>query len=923
MKSRICTGALGGALFFALTIPSHAQPQPGAPEPRCELLRDSKLVPIAPTHMIPPYPGLSQKLNESGTTSLRVTIAPDGSASAASVLIPTGYPRLDEQAVSYVKANWRWQPLSRPCVTNVNVVWNLHPGAEDRDKEQGPTMSLAWDLKMNTDGAAALSIKLDVPPGTQGIDPGLTLMYGSRDGEYVMGPGWTIRGLPSVEHCNRARQFFCMSGKHLVAIKGAYGAEGTEYRNQVEIFTRMITHGAVNGEPEWFEMRYKDGSRQEYGRTPDSREIDPVTGKIRAWRLSQESDFMDTYIAYRYEPDPATGALRPVRIDYSGNTKAQLAPANSVRFAYAGNTPQRLEHIQTFVAEKLVSDYRLGYAASGTAASSVLKTVTRCDAQGLCLAPLSLGWREFTAGTKKIPLVIELHNGIGQHAFMNYAPPPAGRKDDRPGYPDLVVTSIEFTDPNGQRVPATYSYEGDPIYDDEDFLGFTKETKIVGPEGLKVVTTYSADPGSLSETTSEISTLNGILQESIRNEWAYRSDYPGVYFTYAKKITKQVNDLDGTPEWGSEVTAEYDAYGDLLREITKWGDGSSMTEENTYWTDASRWILGKLLTIHVTKTPAAPALDRESSFQYDRNTGLLTQEVIEPRFRPYRVQTDYSHDDFGHRVEKRVSAASITPQVFKFLYDARGVFVVEQTGPEGRTVTTTDPATGAVLTKTGNGRSERRSYDGLGRLIQYVSGQIVGNYRYGYCRGINGGDEDCPQYGATFIDEIGTDPDSHRFNFYNARGRIIATELRASGKRKIMETWKYDYRDNLIQFCRNEMGDGLICSDRTYDGASRMTRMTWPEANVSWRYHGLTSVRTDSSGNVLTIVKDAFDHILSQTSKSAQGEKTITNVYDGWGHRVESTDTNGGVRKFTYDLSGQPVRDIEPDGIVISYGPPN
>src|SRR5260221_7683066 len=63
----------------------------------------------------------------------------------------------------------------------------------------------------------------------------------------------------------------------------------------------------------------------------------------------------------------------PIRIDYSGNAAAGLAPSASVRLVYAdrsdawsfyqagpvSNTYHTLVNIQTFVGEALVQDYRL------------------------------------------------------------------------------------------------------------------------------------------------------------------------------------------------------------------------------------------------------------------------------------------------------------------------------------------------------------------------------------------------------------------------------------------------------------------------------------------------------------------------------------------------------------------------------------
>ncbi len=85
---------------------------------------------IEKTHTLPPYPALSQRLGEQGTTRLKVTVSTDGKATEVSVDKTSGSNRLDQAAVAHVKDNWRWEPATRggnPVVDTilVDVVWDL------------------------------------------------------------------------------------------------------------------------------------------------------------------------------------------------------------------------------------------------------------------------------------------------------------------------------------------------------------------------------------------------------------------------------------------------------------------------------------------------------------------------------------------------------------------------------------------------------------------------------------------------------------------------------------------------------------------------------------------------------------------------------------------------------------------------------
>src|SRR5262245_8991663 len=73
---------------------------------------------------------------------------------------------------------------------------------------------------------------------------------------------------------------------------------------------------------------------------------------------------------------------------------------------------------------------------------------------------------------------------------------------------------------------------------------------------------------------------------------------------------------------------------------------------------------------------AQASATRTSSFAYDANTGLLTQEVIEPDTPALRLQTDYTLNAFGQKVGVAVSGADIATRTATTTYDAKGQFPV-------------------------------------------------------------------------------------------------------------------------------------------------------------------------------------------------------------------------------------------------------
>ena len=85
---------------------------------------------IAATHTQPPYPVLARRTGKEGTVVLDITVATDGGVQQVSIAKSTGDDGLDEAAMNWVKAHWRYQPSTRngePVVaqSEAQVVFSL------------------------------------------------------------------------------------------------------------------------------------------------------------------------------------------------------------------------------------------------------------------------------------------------------------------------------------------------------------------------------------------------------------------------------------------------------------------------------------------------------------------------------------------------------------------------------------------------------------------------------------------------------------------------------------------------------------------------------------------------------------------------------------------------------------------------------
>ncbi|HTQ13589.1 MAG TPA: FG-GAP-like repeat-containing protein, partial [Rhizomicrobium sp.] len=340
--------------------------------------------------------------------------------------------------------------------------------ASTAEAANAPAMIVPGQFNVGATGAFTYTIPIAVPPGTAGMVPALSLDYSSQGGDGLEGLGWSLSGLPSISRCPRtlaqdgvhggvnfdANDRFCLEGQRLIAINnGVYGADGTEYRTEIDGFSRIVSHGVAGNGPAWFEVWTKSGQHMEFGHTPDSQAPvivpgDPDDGggqsgggggqnggggntlgvsggstsnpvlmpTVRAWAVSKISDTVGNYLTITYDngvQDAATGQVYPTRIDYTGNAKVPggQQPYNSVRFVYTQRNDTSLgfqagafvtntlllTHVTTYAGAAEVSDYRLAYQyASFSDEHDELVNVTQCtsDQPGAgCLAPTSFTWQ--------------------------------------------------------------------------------------------------------------------------------------------------------------------------------------------------------------------------------------------------------------------------------------------------------------------------------------------------------------------------------------------------------------------------------------------------------------------------------------------------------------------------------------------------
>jgi len=95
------------------TVPDQPSPivvQPAPTNTAPPAQPDTGAAGISSTHSTPPYPALARVAAHQGTAVLQIVISAEGNVASANVIQSSGFPELDQAAVTWVVAHWKYKP---------------------------------------------------------------------------------------------------------------------------------------------------------------------------------------------------------------------------------------------------------------------------------------------------------------------------------------------------------------------------------------------------------------------------------------------------------------------------------------------------------------------------------------------------------------------------------------------------------------------------------------------------------------------------------------------------------------------------------------------------------------------------------------------------------------------------------------------
>ena len=333
------------------------------------------------------------------------------------------------------------------------------------------TSNISGSFDIGPVGNATYNIPVDLPSGTAGVKPDVSIVYNSFSGDGVMGKGFSLSAISSITRVNSTvfhsgyisdiefddTDKYMLDGNRLI-----YDGMTQQYRTEINPYSQIKIF-SPNTSSAHFEVRTKDGLIMEYGNTTDSRLCaqSPHTDQVAFWMLSKVRDRVGNYYTYTYDKDETNGEIRLKQIDYTGN--AGSMPYCTVKFVYTSrNYDVNLNYIQgsKFKESKLLSEIGVYYGASlyrkysmtynydGNDFTYLLSKITVTGLNNEVLKPIVFDWYKNTDYTHEE--VIHDQSTNAQN-YINKAYISLGDYNGD-GRTDLLATPMEDADWTGWKL---------------------------------------------------------------------------------------------------------------------------------------------------------------------------------------------------------------------------------------------------------------------------------------------------------------------------------------------------------------------------------------------------------------------------------------------------------------------------------------
>ncbi len=202
--------------------------------------------------------------------------------------------------------------------------------------------SASGTFDVSPTGAATYSIQIEVPPGIQGMQPNISLVYNSQSGNGIAGWGWSLSGLSTItlgsktifsdDAISKTGTDYYLDGNKLIL----KSSQPKEYETENKTYLKIR-----EGVTPQFTVTSKDGTVMEYGQGVTPKGM--LNPRPFLWLLTKVTDSNGNYMTYIYKTNTAgtQTVLESISYGSNGTTPSPL----KVQFYYTANPYPKRQHI--------------------------------------------------------------------------------------------------------------------------------------------------------------------------------------------------------------------------------------------------------------------------------------------------------------------------------------------------------------------------------------------------------------------------------------------------------------------------------------------------------------------------------------------------------------------------------------------------
>jgi len=231
------------------------------------------------------------------------------------------------------------------------AVFTVHTVFMLQAQNTNPVGAIPGVIDVSPMGAATYTIPIEVVPGTQGMQPNLSIVYNSMGGMGLLGMKWNLAGLSAITRCMQTPYYddkiaeikfgivkiFALDGQRLITTN-TINVDGIqrELATEMENFMRVYAYGADDRTypTTHFTAYTDDGSIIEYGHTNDSKQkLSTTNGSVLSWYINKITDANGNYMTFTYQGG-SSGDIGIKEINYTGNLNNNMETYAKVEFRY-------------------------------------------------------------------------------------------------------------------------------------------------------------------------------------------------------------------------------------------------------------------------------------------------------------------------------------------------------------------------------------------------------------------------------------------------------------------------------------------------------------------------------------------------------------------------------------------------------------